>query len=314
MNILLSTDNNYTMPTGVLMHSIGVNNSVSVCYHILVDELFTNDNKEKLERVAQKYEHSVSFYVIPKDYVSYLPLDSKTAHVTLATYYRLFITKVLPKSINKIIYLDSDIIVRKSILDLWNTDLEEKAIGVVHDMDELRHIHPKRLPYPIEYGYFNAGVLLINLSYWRKHNCLEKFMDFANDNYEIIKLHDQDILNSVFYDKKEWISLTYNFQSGFIYHSSYRLNIPDISSEIEAFKHDPTIIHYAAKIKPWMIECYSPYCNEWRHYWRMSEWKDVRLAGDSYKNIKQYFRMFALRHNLYMPKCEYQEIKVKRKS
>lgn len=64
-------------------------------------------------------------------------------HVTIATYYRLFITQVLPLEIHKILYLDGDMIVRKSLKTLFEANIDEYAIGVVHDMDEPLNI--KRL-------------------------------------------------------------------------------------------------------------------------------------------------------------------------
>lgn len=137
MNILLSTDNNYVMPTGVLMHSIGIHNK-NVEYFVLVDEKFSPESKHDLIDVASQYNSHISFYVVDDSITKDLPFGTKKmpSHVTLATYYRLFLTKLLPSSIHKIIYLDGDMIVRHDISHLWNTDIKDYAIGVVHDMDE----------------------------------------------------------------------------------------------------------------------------------------------------------------------------------
>lgn len=297
------------MPTGVLMHSISKNNR-DVCYYLLVDESFTEDNKNALIRVANKYGNYISFYVVTKEMTKSLPFGRKDqpGHVSIATYYRLFITEILPESVHKIIYLDGDMIVRHSLDDLWNTDIEDFALGVVHDMDELKHRN--RLPYPMETGYFNAGMLLINVDYWRNNHCYQQFWDFVENHFDAIKLHDQDVLNCVFYDKKRWVSLTFNFQTGFVYLPNYRQNDESIDPEIDEVKHNPVIIHYSAKIKPWMIECFHPYCHVWRYYWRHSEWKKKRLIGDTPQTLKERVRFFCLRHNLYMPKCEYQKLRL----
>ena len=71
-----------------------------------------------------------------------------------------FIKEVLG---DKVLYLDVDMIVRHSLDSLWDTDINDYAIAAVPDMDEQSHIESNRLPYPMETGYFNAGMLLINV-------------------------------------------------------------------------------------------------------------------------------------------------------
>ena len=130
MDILLSTDNNYTVPTGVLMTSIGINNSVCN-YHILVDKNFSEDNRQLLMSVARRYSSTIAFYVLPENLLEGLPFgrEDMPKHVSMATYYRLFVTEFLPENIHKILYLDGDIIVRKNIENLWNEDISGYALG-----------------------------------------------------------------------------------------------------------------------------------------------------------------------------------------
>lgn len=315
MNILLSTDNNYTMPTGVLMHSISINNGPLVSYHILVDEDFSDQNKSALEHIAKTYGNQIYFYVVTRAMTESLPFgrDNQPHHVSIATYYRLFITEILPDSVHKVIYLDGDMIVRKSLAELWETDLTDFALGVVHDMDEPVHVSSHRLPYPMEEGYFNAGMLIVNLDYWRDNDCFEQFMLFVEHYSETIRFHDQDVLNCVFYNKKKWLSTTFNFQSGFIYIPEYQRQYnEDLSTEINHVKFDPVVIHFATKDKPWRLECFHPHSAVWRYYWRKSQWRDTPLIGDNPNSLKSYVRNFCLRHNLYMPKCGYQRIILRR--
>lgn len=310
INILLSTDNNYVMPTGVLMHSIGMHNE-PVRYFVLINEDFTTKNKDILRSIASSYHSEISYHVINNNVTKDLPFgrDNMPKHVTIATYYRLFITQVLPLEIHKILYLDGDMIVRKSLQPLFEIPIKEYALGAVHDMDEPNNM--KRLDKFIGKGYFNAGMLLINLDYWRMHNCYESFIQFIQYHGDKILMHDQDVLNCVFKENVKWLPLTYNFQSGFILSVSNRRHDSKLQSEIDACKTDPTIIHYTVHHKPWHISCFHPYRQLWRNYLSRSEWAGYHFDEDKPQKFIHYIRNFLFRYNLWIPKynrTEYEKL------
>ena len=301
MNILLSTDNKYVMPTGVLMHSISINNPVDVNYYLMVNEEFTKESEDELRQVANQYGNYISFHIITEDVTRVLPFgkENMPGHVSIATYYRLFVAQVLPQNVHKIIYMDGDMIVRGSLEKLWNTDLDGYAIAAVHDMDEQKHIDSKRLPYPMETGYFNAGMQLINVDYWRKNDSLSIFMDFLKVYANKIVYHDQDVLNSCLYDKKKWVPLTYNFQNGFLLKE--KCYPKSIEKEVEETLGNPIVIHYSTDMKPWNIGCFHPYRDVWRKYKKLSQWKKINYEGDHASNLKEYVRNLLLRNSLWNP-------------
>lgn len=300
MNILLSTDNNYTVPTGVLMTSIGINNPVCN-YHILVDDNFSEENRQLLMSVARRHSSTIAFYVLPENLLEDLPFgrENMPKHVSLATYYRLFVTEFLPKDIRKILYLDGDIIVRKSIENLWNEDISGYALGAVHDIDEKVNFLTWKLPYSTNEGYFNAGVLLINLDYWRENNCKEQFLSFIREHGDVIRLHDQDVLNSVFHDKKKWLPVDYNFQHGFILrHPVYSEALKD---EVASVKHSPSIVHYTYG-KPWERYCSHPMRKVWHYYRRQSPLSGIRVKpGTSALTLKERLKLLIRKYNYYIP-------------
>ena len=301
MDILLCTDNRYVMPTGVLMHSIGVHNQEPIRYHILVGEGFEERNRLLLEQEADKAGSTCYFYSIDKRVTSHLPFgrEGMPQHVSIATYYRLFIAEVLPKDIHRILYLDGDMIVRHSLSDLWNMDIECYPLGAVHDMAE--PLNAARLGLS---SYFNAGMLLINLDYWRDNHCLESFLAYIGENEEKILLHDQDVLNGVFASLVEWLPLTYNFQNGFILAQPHKQYNPLLQSEIDAYKIDPVIIHYTVYNKPWNVACFHPYREEWRKYQRQTQWKDYRYDEPKPSKLIHYVRNWLFRYTSYVPKYD----------
>lgn len=301
INILLSTDNKYVMPTGVLMHSIGRHNE-SVRYFVLINENFTAESKDTLTKIASSYHSDISYYVINDDVTADLPFgrDNMPKHVTIATYYRLFITQVLPLDVHKILYLDGDMIVRKPLQSLFDTSLDEYALGAVHDMDEPNNM--KRLGDFVGKGYFNAGMLLVNLDYWRVHNCYESFIRFIKDHGDIILMHDQDVLNCVLKENVKWLPITYNLQNGFLLSAVNRRHNPKLQPEIDVCKTDPAIIHYTVHHKPWHISCFHPYRKLWRNYLAESEWADYHFDEDKPKKFIHYIRNFLFRYSLWIPK------------
>lgn len=307
MNILLSTDNNYVMPTGVLMHSISTYNN-SVTYHILVNGTVDKVHKASLERIAEHYGNTINFYCLPDELTSKMPVGRKDQpqHITLAAYNRLFVAEFLPKDIHKIIYLDSDMLVRKSLEELWNYDLEGRAIGVVIDMHAGRHCSDKRLPYDMQkYSYFNSGMLLINVDYWRKYKMIDSFMQCIDQHSIVLKLHDQDVLNICLHDNIKWLPVTYNFQSCFLEKYNKPGRFGKFEEEIIQTMHDPAIVHYTAEDKPWKIEVFHTYTKDWRKFFFMSEWKHNKLDGEESKTFKQKIRNYLVRHCLYTPASIY---------
>lgn len=308
MNILLSTDNNYTVPTGVLMTSIGLNNH-DCSFHILVDKFFSNENKQLLTRIALHLHADIAFYVLRENLLEGLPFgrDDMPKQVSLATYYRLFVSDFLPDDIQKILYLDGDTIVRSNIDNLWNVDLSGVALGAVHDVDESVHLSARGFPYPTEDGYFNAGVLLINLDYWRENNCKEQFLNFIREHGDFIRWHDQDVLNCVFHDKKKWLPVEFNFQHGFILR--YPVYPEGLRNEVEAVKHSPSIIHYTYG-KPWDCYCSHPMRGEWHFYKKQSLLRDIRFkTGSKTITFKEKMRLMLRKYNYWIPwiPCNFHE-------
>lgn len=312
MDILLSTDDRYVMPTGVLMESIGHNNTEPVAYHIIVDDSFSDTSRNLLLKESNKFGSPCTFYKIDGTVIKQLPFgkDGMPKHVSIATYYRLLITHILPETIHKILYLDGDMIVRKPLSDLWNTDIEGYAVGAVHDMDE--RMNTQRME-GLE-DYFNAGMLLINLDYWREHDCYNQFFCFIQKNEDKIVYHDQDVLNGVFGGSIKWLPLTYNFQNGFILAPQHkRYDIARYQEEIDSCKKDPAIVHYTVYNKPWNIACFHPYRDEWRQYQKQTVWKDYRYDEPQPLKWTHYIRNFLFRYTSYVPKynrTEYEELAI----
>lgn len=266
MNIVCATDDNFVQHCSIMLTSLLVNNS-DVQIYVLTEGLKPENEKIIREEVEDK-GGKVKFCIVDSSIVEKFPMPEGAGlqHISRATYYRLLISDLLPESVEKVIYMDCDIIVNKSIQELWDTDLTGYALAAVKQIGF--GYEAERLGYPIEYGYFNAGVNMINLTYFREHNVSEQLIQYIADKYSKIKYHDQDTLNAVLYDKTLHIMPQWNMTS-IIY--AYQLQkrgdnvagvvLNDYKAEKEsAFKtmKDPYVVHYVSRPKPWQDNCVHP--------------------------------------------------------
>lgn len=125
-------------------------------------------------------------------------------------------------------------------------------------------------------GYFNSGVMLVNLNYWREHNLREEYYRFIQDHPDMIRLWDQDVLNYVLKKQKLLLPVKYDLASGWLYRIS-GTNVEDFRDQIDDAIKDPMIIHFTTSNKPWMTICRHPYRNIFLKYKSQTIWKDTPL-------------------------------------
>lgn len=279
MEIVCATDSKYIMPTGIMLTSLFENNMGEIVnVHLLHDEAST-ELLEAIKLLAERYHQNIKFYLVNNDTFKDFPigLDYQLDHVgtSLATYYRLYLTEILSDNIDKVIYLDGDVLVVDKLTDMWNTDLSGYALGAVPDSYNNIVEHYNRLRYPPSKGYFNAGVLLVNLNYWRKHQVMALFMDYVKRNPDRLKCHDQDVLNYVFMDVKLDIPFRYNMLNEYWFDIRYSLVSWEYNTQIQEGQKSPAIIHFTCIPKPWYKNCLHPYKKIFERYKDLSPWKDV---------------------------------------
>lgn len=277
MDIVVCTDNNYVMPCGVMINSICKNNQeLDINFHIITDESVPPEFQQSIKNVIySKSLKKVYYYHINGNNLRGLPRLDQTNpknYITKAAYYPLFLTTLLPSNLNKVLYFDCDLIVRHSLNDLWNTNLGNYSVGVVPDVAEGVIDKYNRLRYQPTKGYFNSGVILINLKKWREESVLNNFLQFIETHPDWIKLHDQDVFNKVFCDDKLILPITYNFQEGFLWNDLF-YDYWKYEEQVLMARKDPVIIHYTDS-KPWNKGCEHPFREEFFKYQKGTEWEN----------------------------------------
>ena len=241
IHIAITINKDFILPASVMLTSLLENNNKNKIHvHILTDTKSFHLNL--LKRTISKYNNSYSFYYLDNEFIQKMEDFTLSAHADYANYFRIFICDIVDTSIEKILYLDVDIIICADLLELYNTDLSNNAIAAVnHDNPDYKI----KLAIPPNYGYFNSGVLLMNLDYFRKHQLVKKLTHYIINNQEKLNCWDQDALNAVLYDKCIMISNVWNVTNYIIKQS------PEIQ---------PQIVHFTGMHKAWHPQyCDHPY-------------------------------------------------------
>lgn len=306
MNIVLCTDKNYVMPCGITMISILENNkSTPVTFHIIGMDL-DKESEEILTSVLAKYKGaSISFYEIRQEFLESYNFSLYGAkHMSIASYARLFLANLLPENIDKVLYMDCDIIVNKDLSEFWNVDITNYSVAGVPDLYAMFSAKViEKIGYKETFQYINAGIILINLKYWREQNLINTFIDFYNEKHDIITFYDQDIINGTLYDTKLLLPMKFNVID--FYYTLKPKDLHQYKSEVDEAIKDPVIIHYTSPEKPWLKICMHPLRKEFLKYKDLSYWKNTPQTWGKTtlsKRIQYYKRLFLYVLNLKKPK------------
>lgn len=286
-NILFSSDSNYLRYTLVAAQSIVDSlerssaqpdkNDDLIVFNIIVDEsVDTGDLSIKCQNFARRNQLpgvSFKFNVLSVDRKLFEGCVPFREDGNYSTYYRLLLDKVLPSTVDSVLYMDVDILVLEDIRKLFNsTDWSQTVLGAVVNYpqcvrDEQYSVKSTDSSLPAltmhSKNYFNAGILLINLQQWRENHISDRAVELAR-TYSF-PFHDQDILNVIFKDKVTLMDPSWNMQTGLYYESMNRTvknrKWKDLSTmfssmgtfdqwDPEVFMSHPDIIHFT-HIKPW---------------------------------------------------------------
>lgn len=256
MNIALCTDDNYANHCAICITSILENNKDSDCHIYVITEGLTQENSDKFTYLSNYYRRSIEIVTINSDKFDGLQV---TERLPRSMYFRFILPQIIQD--HRVLYLDCDIIVRRSLKDLCEIDLSNYACGVIEDQigDDIR-MHNRIRMYS---RYFNSGSLLMNLDYWRENNIAVQLIDYIA-TADWLMCPDQDALNVVLENKVLFLDYTYNFQEGF-YHELVWLS-GNKWSAVEEARKDPIIVHYTSGEKPWHTDCTHPLKDEYDYY------------------------------------------------
>ena len=267
---------------GVVVTSVGINvTSDDVTIHLLHNSLRSRTVK-RLQKIAAKYKVDLDLKQIDTDILKDFYFDKSKHYGNVMMFARLLLSSVLP-DLDKIIYLDCDIVVLNDLQSLWNFDVSDVAVAMAPDFTLKDKSTLNRLGITTGY-YLNSGVILMNLDYWRKHDVQNRIFSYILEKGDKLIYNDQDALNSVLQNERKELHIKYNF-SYYYFHRLIGVLYKEKIHEIIEARDNPIIFHYFGPLKPWSLGAYLPGKELFIKYQKLSGWNYKIIQKNIFRRI-----------------------------
>ncbi len=251
LNIVFSSDNNYVPHLAATMASILINSNKEEKFNFyILTSGINEDYKQKLTKLKKLKDFNIAFIAIDRNDFNMCPISDGCEHISINAYYRFLIPQLF-KHLEKVLYLDCDVIVKKSLKSFFETDITNYYAAAVEDMAPCVEYCGVKEKLAVN-KYFNSGVMLFNITKMNEDNIVDNL--FQNtiklQNENKITWVDQCVLNYTLKDKIKFISQKYNLQFSFLKDKDFVLKTISKQEYADIVKN-PVIIHYSSPSKPW---------------------------------------------------------------
>ncbi len=244
LNLLVTIDKNYLQPLTVMLRSYrqthtNVRTDVYVAHSSLTEEDFV-----LLKECVSDSEITVHSVKVSEERFRVMPVLERLG---AESFYRILAFEYLPKEIKRCLYLDPDILIRRSLLPMYRTDLNDIYFAAASHVRGFNNFFNRaRLGILSHKRYINSGVMLLNLEEIRKDFTTERIFACMEKKARVLFMGDQDLCNVLFGGKMLLLNeLLYNLDE-----RTYRRNQKNFGMTDVAEK--TAIIHYNGKNKPWL--------------------------------------------------------------
>lgn len=246
MNILVTLDRGYISPLCTMLRSLSNSHTDKKLDVYVMNKAFTCEDFEFINKTVNCTNIHLHDVKADDSMLSCAPVTDRYPH---EMYFRIFAAKFLPDAIDKILYLDPDLVVLKNLEKLYDIDLGSNYFAAASHVNRpLRKINEIRLQMETKGPYINSGVMLMNLNLLRKEQDYSKVFEYIEKNKNILFLPDQDIISAIYSDRIITVDpYIYNMTERMLRSPrSIRNNIDE-----EWVKNNSAIIHYCGRNKPW---------------------------------------------------------------
>jgi len=212
-----------------------------------------------------------------------------TSHFTRMSYARLISADAVPADVGRIVYLDGDVLVRRSLRPLFDIDLAGRPLGACLDLNatiaERGLSDCAAFGVPRDAPYFNAGVLVVDTAAWRSERVTERAIEFASEHPAKLQWADQDVINVLLGHRCNRLDAQWNLLWGGWGRRTTRRRVGRAlpQAELEGALSNPAIVHFAGSIKPWHARyggrLATRWFDEWRHFAQQTAFAGELLGG-----------------------------------
>lgn len=254
IDIIFLLDDHYFLCTYAALKSIKSNKDITTLCNIFI--LSQSLSKKYIDKLLALNDYNFSIEIINvEQYCTKYKEISNIAHISNTALIKFDIPNIL-NDLDKVLYLDGDILVTKDLSNLFNTDINEFFLGAI------REIRAEKQQYNKLVGtkyYFNSGVMLLNLKKMREDNITDKLINCKLNQPPTWQCMDQDVFNYVVNNNFKELSPEYNNTITIFLESD--INNKEINNfyktnyhNLKEFCKASTILHFAGKLKPWIFD------------------------------------------------------------
>ena len=296
MVVSYASNDGYAAHLAASMCSLFANNESeeNITVYILSNQL-SEANIARLQSIADSYRREMVVVELG-DVRSRFPYEIDTRGFDVSALSRFFMAEMIPGSVDRILYLDCDTIVRDSLSPLWEQPLEGYALAAAMEPTVGMNIKGQ-IDLTKEDAYYNSGVLLINLAYWRQENVQRRLIDFYREKDGRLFACDQDTINGALRGEIKLLKPRYNFFTNLKYfpYSSLVVRTADYAAvtreQFAEAKKNPAIIHYLGDERPWKRGNLNPYRKYYCKYLSLTPYSSMPKEQGSELYLLAYHLM-----------------------
>lgn len=285
LSILYQANDYYAPYLGVsLLSLLDWNKHIKDIEIFIIDDGISEENKAKLEETAGMFGRQI-FYLETGQMTKMLEeAEAPTFRGNYATYFKLFALDELPERVERILYVDSDTILRGSLDEMLTFDFGGGSLAMVpaiyHDK------YRERVGISHEDLTYNAGIMAFDLKAWRENNCRDRLIRGMREDPQVLSFApDQSLAIKVLQKDLAQLPLKMNFSTIYTLFTYEEITKMFSSREAELFSQEEIdrayreiIVYHYIELqvgKPWEADSVHPKKFLWEEYFRKSLWSDL---------------------------------------
>lgn len=246
-HILVTLDRNYLKVLSVMLYSLSQSDPEGVYTVYVVNNTLTEEDFASLSALLPRTE--LVNVQVSEDLLQNAPVSDR---YPTEMYYRLFAARYLPQQLERILYLDPDLVVLHSLRSLYQIDFDGKLFAAASHIESrtFRELNRRRLHLSEHAKYLNSGVMMMNLALLRKESP-QTIIDYIQSHKATLLLPDQDVLNALYADRTVPLDpMVYNLGEKYLRLKNLHLP-PQEKLTLDWVRSNTAIVHYYGRNKPW---------------------------------------------------------------
>jgi lipopolysaccharide biosynthesis glycosyltransferase len=270
IDVAVASDHRYLPHAATCLRSVLVESSdpAGVRAHLLHGPELPDEGIDQLRQMVTELGSTLESYCLADELVDGLRVSDR---FPAPNWYRAFLPDLLPES-PRVLYLDCDVVALDDVATLVTMDLDGCAIAAVDNISLGQADNLERTGLTEREGYFNCGVLLLDLDRWRQDDVGAAVVAEGRARPDA-PFPDQDALNVVLAQRRYHLHPRWNCSNSLVYLPTAADDLFGADAVQEALRH-PGLVHFEGMQvdKPWHYLSKHPYRSAYLEHRSHTPW------------------------------------------